>query len=297
MLIALAVSVSVAASIFGLAHDRGDSKNWRQIKELHYAPGHNSPSQALDLYLPQPSQVVPPPIIVFIHGGGWISGDKSEVPPEVTEHPGYACASINYRLSNEAIYPAQLDDCKAAIRWLRAHANQYHYDGERIGVWGMSAGGHLAALLGTTCGDKRFEGTEGDMKVSSTVQAVCDWCGPTDLIAIVNEAGKEDKLEVHSSEGPVAKLLGGMPAEHLALAQQANPCLYARAEDPPFLIMHGDADTMVPIEQSIDLYKALQAAHVRSHLITIKDGGHNFYSPESLAIVYKFFDEELRNKR
>lgn len=289
----LAVLVSIVAIIVQACGGEKKSE-WTVLQDLQYG---NNVRQVLDLHLPpKDASGRVPALIVFIHGGGWAVGSKNEITTEMSEHPGYAMASINYRLSREAIFPAQLYDCKAAIRWLRAHATQYHYDPNRIGVWGSSAGGELAALLGTTGGDKRFEGDVGDTVVSSKVQAVCDWCGPSDLVAIQKEAGPENLLRVHDKNGRVAQYLGGMPEDRRALADMANPCLHAKAGDPPFLIMHGDADRVVPVQQSYDLYKALQAAHVQSQLIIIPGADHNFYAAEPLARTQAFFDQVLQTK-
>jgi acetyl esterase/lipase len=153
-----------------------------QRKNLAYVT-HGGPSQTLDLDTPQKAKQVP--LIVWIHGGAFLFGSKEGFPVEpVPLHfllEGYAVASINYRLSLEAVFPAQLEDCKAAIRWLRAHADEFGVDPNRIGVWGASAGGNLAALLGTTGEVRDFEVGE-NLDYSSRVQAVCDFYGPTDFL-------------------------------------------------------------------------------------------------------------------
>jgi len=138
----------------------------------------------LDLYLPS-NPIRSVPLIIYIHGGGWRGLDKSWCPyPMRFLTLEYAVASINYRLAPDATFPAQLHDCKAAVRWLRAHAEDFHFLGDRIGVWGDSAGGHLAAMLGVTGKRPELEGNCGTPGVSSQVQAVCDWFGPTDLVSI-----------------------------------------------------------------------------------------------------------------
>src|SRR5205823_10181752 len=140
-------------------------------------------------------------------GGGWLGGSKSENPgAEFTAHGLYASASVEYRFSDKAIFPAQIQDCQAAIRFLRANAKKYKIDPERIGVWGGSAGGHLVALLGTSGYIKELEGKGGHPDQSSRVSAVCDFCGPTDLIKIVGNSEK-------AAQGAVGKLLGGAPAD------------------------------------------------------------------------------------
>jgi len=142
-------------------------------------------------------------------------------------------ASINYRLTKEAIFPSQIEDCKAAIRYLRAHAAEYNIDPNHVGVWGVSAGGHLAALLGTSCGAKQLEGNLGSADMSSCVQAVCDWCGPSDFVTVASQAGSRTKIDYDDAAGPVAKLLGGLQTEKHDLAVAASPVTYIDKDDPP----------------------------------------------------------------
>jgi acetyl esterase/lipase len=155
----------------------GELPGVKSLRDLEYARAGEK-SLLLDLYLPEKSRHSLP-LIIWIHGGAWTGGDKADCPARRLLQRGYAVASINYRLSNEAIFPAQIEDCKAAIRWLRAHAKQYGLDADHFGAWGSSAGGHLVALLGTTGDLKQFD--KGDnLDFSSRVQAVCDFYGPTD---------------------------------------------------------------------------------------------------------------------
>ena len=154
----------------------------KALRDIPYVESGHARNR-LDLYLPEKVDH-PLPIVVWIHGGGWQAGNKGQRCPAIPlAAAGYAVASINYRLSQHALFPAQLEDCKAAIRWLRANAAQYHFDPKHVGVWGLSAGGHLAGLLGTTGGMKEFEGKGGNLDQSSRVQAVADWCGPMDFTA------------------------------------------------------------------------------------------------------------------
>lgn len=265
----------------------------RMVSNLPYA-GNSNPEQSLDLYLPVSSKR-PAPLIVFIHGGGWAEGDKQDVPSRPLVACGYACASINYRLSKTAKFPAQIHDCKAAIRWLRAHAGQYNFDPDKIGVWGISSGGQLAALLGTSGGVQELEGKEGVMNTSSRVQAVCDWSGPTDLRKIVEQSAPMN-MEVRGADGFIARFLGGLPSQKPELARLADPGTFVTSDDPPFLIMHGDRDTLIPIEQSRELYKELQAASVPSQLVVIPGAGHGdgFGSNENFQVTRKFFDANLK---
>lgn len=248
--------------------------------------------QKLDLYLPEKSDR-PAPLIIWIHGGGWQGGSKENTLPlrQGWVERGYAIASINYRLSGHAVFPAQIEDCKAAIRWLRAHAAQYQIDPTRFGVWGSSAGGHLAALVGT-CGNAKTLDVGEHLDQSSRVQAVCDYYGPTDLLAFVSRPGYENHA---NSRSPESLLLGGTVKEKPELARAANPITYISPDDPPFLIVHGDQDPIVPLHQSELLFAALKSAKLSAHFHTIHGAGHGpgFDGPEILPMVQKFFDSHL----
>ncbi len=156
------------------------------VRDINYTEGLAEPAHRLDLVAPAGHRGALP-LIVYIHGGAWIGGDKWDCPGAILVKAGYAVASVNYRLADQAKFPAQINDLKAAIRYLRAHARQYNIDAQKIGVWGHSAGGHLAALLGTTCGVTELEGKEGNPHLSSCVQAVCDWSGPSNLVSIAGQ--------------------------------------------------------------------------------------------------------------
>ncbi|MCE5326649.1 MAG: alpha/beta hydrolase [Planctomycetaceae bacterium] len=245
----------------------------------------------LDLYLPARTDK-PVPVIVWIHGGGWQQGSKTRTPAAAVPAMGYAGVSINYRLSQEAVFPAQIHDCKAAIRWVRAHAKEYNFDADRIGVWGASAGGHLVALLGTGGGVKELEGDVGGNKeYSSRVQAVCDWFGPTDFVPMALLPGRVVT--------PVTALLGGPVKDNLDKARLASPVTHATKDDPPFLIMHGDKDTMVHASQSRRLHDVLQKAGVDSTLKILEGAGHGgpaFTSPETNKLIREFFDKHLKKR-
>ncbi len=249
----------------------------------------------LDLYLPEKTDR-PAPLIIWIHGGGWQNGSKENCLPlrQGWLERGYAIASINYRLSGHAIFPAQIEDCKAAIRWLRANATTYQIDPARFGVWGSSAGGHLAALVGTSGDVKAFD--VGDhLDQSSRVQAVCDYFGPTDFKAFVTHPGYEN----HSSAtSPESLLLGGTVKEKPDQATAANPLTYVSTDDPPFLIVHGDKDPVVPIQQSELLFTSLKTANRSVHFHTIHGAAHGqgFTGPEILPMVQAFFDLQLKGE-
>ncbi|MDD5265172.1 MAG: alpha/beta hydrolase [Candidatus Bipolaricaulis sp.] len=249
-------------------------------------------SLALDLVLPDAPSARPAPVVVYIHGGAWISGDKDPSRASEVLGPRYAVASVNYRLAQQAPFPAQIHDCKAAVRWLRAHAAIYGIDPHRIGAWGPSAGGHLAALLGTSDGIAELEGTVGDsIGVSSRVQAVCDSFGPIDLVTLVDPTGDVD---VGAAYSPVGRLLGGPRDEHTELARLASPITHIDETDPPFLILHGDADDVVPYSQSVAFHQALAAAGVDASLYLVGRGAHGGFPPFVDELVKAFFDRVLR---
>ena len=263
------------------------SNQVQQFRDLPYTANANSREQMLDLYLP-PSVDHPLPVVVFIHGGGWYEGDKSECPALPMVHTGYAVASINYRLTGQARFPAQIFDCKAAIRWLRAHANQYHLDPNKIAVWGSSAGGQLAALLGTSGGVRELEGNLGSNDQDSRVQAVVDWFGPANFLA----AGNKDALSSEALRALVG-LLGALPDEAPMLARSASPITYVSKNAPQFLIMHGDQDHLVPLAQSQELDAALKKAGVASQLIIVNGAGHDEFQNKENEVVYDFFKRHL----
>ena len=240
----------------------------------------------LDLYRPEGVSGLLP-VILCVHGGHWDAGGKDRCPAVTLVQDGYAVASINYRLARTAPFPAQLEDCKAAVRWLRANASTYSLDPDRIGVWGYSSGGHLAALLGTTGGVPELEGSGENMQYSSQVQAVCDVAGPADLLAMAN-LGPRRTLAI---EG----LLGGPPENDKAKAIAASPLHYISKDDPPFLIVHGEADRVVPVEQSQRLYEELRKAGVNATLKT-PHVGHQAIQMDSLKDAEAFFDAALKKR-
>lgn len=217
----------------------------------------------LDLYLPAYNKL-PHPVAIWIHGGGWIKGNKNEwVNPLFLATRGFALASIEYRLSFETPFPSQLEDCKAAVRFLRTNAATYHLDPGRIAAIGESAGGNLAALLGTTGALKELTDTP-DSPVSDRVQAVIDLFGPADLTALPADDQKPETASYF-----VTKLLRGTPAERPDLARAASPVYHISSSTPPFLILHGQGDPVVPVAQSQMLNAALQKAGVPSELIVV----------------------------
>jgi len=270
-----------------------------QVPDVPYAliPGVDSLYTSLDLYLPPRDTRYPPPLVVWLHGGGWLRGDKRERPPNQTNLHGilgdaYAVACVNYRLSQVSPFPAQIHDCKAAIRWLRAHAGDYGYDPERIGVWGLSAGGHLAALLGVSGGIAVLEGSVGEsLDQSSAVQAVCDYVGPVDLTQLVAQAPPSSAEQLTEF---VSQLLGGPLADNYDLAVLASPIFHVTSDDGPFLIVQGDQDELVCVKQAIALHEALVVAGVPAELVVLEAASHVFgYSLEVVTTVREFFDRYL----
>ena len=249
--------------------------------------------QRLDLYLPAaPPDSKGRPLVVWVHGGGWESGSKLGCPAKQLVGRGYAVASIGYRLSQQAVFPAQIEDCKAAIRWLRAHAAEYSIDPSRIGAWGESAGGHLVALLGTTGGTRQFD-VGGNLDKSSAVQCVLDWFGPADFL-VWGDPPVDATSDTAAT--PIAHLLGGTIRTHEALARAASPVYFVGKDAAPFLIMHGDRDGLVPLQQSRELDAALQKAGVESTLKVLPGavhGGAAFRQPDNLLLTLDFFDRHL----
>lgn len=266
----------------------------KELRDLVYVEGGHE-RHKLDLYLPEKADG-PLPLIIWVHGGGWQNGSKDGCPPLRAGYvgQGYALASINYRLSGHAVFPAQIEDCKAAIRWLRAHAKDYSLDPKHFGVWGSSAGGHLVALLGTSGDVKEFD-VGANLDQSSRVQAVCDYYGPTDFTVFVTSPGYESHA---TGASPEAKLIGGAVMENKDKVARVNPIAYVTKDDPPFLIVHGDKDPTVPLNQSQLLFAALKQTEVSAHFHTIHGAGHGgpgFAGKNIDDMVRAFFDERLKN--
>ncbi|HKR00463.1 MAG TPA: alpha/beta hydrolase fold domain-containing protein [Pyrinomonadaceae bacterium] len=256
-------------------------------------------SHSLKMHILRPKAQVKggSPVIVFIHGGGWFEGHHNRgIGPLIHfAERGYLCATIEYRLSDEAKFPAQIEDVKLAIRYLRAKAKELRLDPERIGVWGQSAGGHLAALLGTSGGVKDLEGAGQWQKFSSRVQAVVDWNGPVDFLD-PQDVELRAKVKADAPE----RLLGVPLKENVQRVARANPVTYVSKDDPPFLLMHGDADAVVSFSQSQLLYDALKRAGVDVTLEVVKGAGHfgvdgvSRLQGEFAALMDAFFDKHLK---
>jgi acetyl esterase/lipase len=264
------------------------------LLDLEYARLGNK-RLLLDLYVP--AGAGPFPLIVWVHGGAWLGGDKDDTPAIRQVNRGYAVASINYRLSFEAKFPAQIEDCKAAVRWLRANAAPYKLDPNRIGAWGSSAGGHLVALLGTSGEVSDLEGNLGNQGFSSRVQAVVDWYGPTDLLKMNEQKLACDLVNHDAVFSPESLLIGCAIQTCADQTNRANPIAYITPDDPPFLIVHGTNDCLVSPQQSQILHNALNAASLNSTLFYIQGAGHGgdaFDRPEIQTLVDNFLDSKLK---
>ena len=269
-------------------------------RDLAYVEnGHTR--QVLDLFVPA-NAGRPLPVIIWIHGGGWAAGDKAGCPPlrQGYAQRGYAIASVNYRLSQHARFPAQLQDCKAAIRWLRSHASRFGLDPERFGVWGSSAGGHLVAMVGVT-GDVREFDAEAPRDVSSAVQCVMNDYGPTDFLQMDAHRIAGAGPAHNGADSPESRLIGGPIADpaNRALVTRANPLTYVSRGDPPFLINHGDQDPLVPHHQSELLFAALKDAGVPVRFNTVRGGGHGagFGGAELEQMRRDFFELHLQGEK
>ncbi len=245
-------------------------------KDIPYIPDGDE-AQKLDIYVPETSADKPLPLIVHIHGGGWRAGSKFPCPVMGMVFKGYAVASVGYRFSQKAIFPAQIQDCQAAIRWLRAHAKEYNFDSEHVGVIGGSAGGHLSALVGTSGGKKAFPPIGGHLDESDLVQAVIDIYGPADFSTVVQQAAEDKNVknifDFNTPSDPYSSLIG-TKLDDKPKADAVSPVHSVSKDSPPFLILHGTHDTLVPYAQSVQLEAALKAQSVPVWLQTLPGSGH-----------------------
>ena len=268
------------------------------VADLAYAD--QSDAQKLDLYIPTTGDG-PFPVVIMIHGGGFMFGDKADgaglTGVDQLLEAGYAVSSINYRLSGEAQWPAQIHDAKAAVRYLRMVAAEYNLDPENFGAWGASAGGNLVALLGTTCGVAELEGAElGNADQSSCVQAVVDWFGPIDFLQFDAQFEGTECAQNHDAADSPESMLVGAPIQTVPdVVATTNAMNYVDAEDAPFLIQHGSADCNIPPVQGKNLADALGADKATYYLIDgAGHGGEQFATPENLQLVVEFLNQHLK---
>ena len=244
----------------------------------------------LDLYSSESG--APAGLIIWVHGGAWRGGSRNDVDLKKMTGRGWAVASVDYRLSTTAQFPAQIFDIKAAIRFLRAHANEYGYPSDRFVIAGSSAGGHLAALVGVTNGEAKLEGNEGEFtKESSSVQAIVDLYGASNLTTILAQSTPHG---LAMRKPALDLLLGGQPDAKPDLARLASPVFHVDPSDPPLLLMHGDEDPQMPINQSQEFQAAYEKAGLRVEFKVLHGSGHGgkaFTDDSRLAAIDAF----LRN--
>ena len=266
---------------------------FKALRDLAYVTGGHE-RQKLDLYLPPAPKG---PLLVVIHGGGWIGGskDKAEGLPMLAQ--GYAVANLDYRLSQHAIFPAQIEDCKSAIRWLRAHAAEYGYDPKCVGVWGGSAGGHLTAMLAATGNVKDFDVGE-NLDQSSAIQCGVDVFGPTDLVDWTPPS-PNPLVQTTGAESLLVRLLGGTAAEKPELAKRASPVTWVTKDCAPLFIMHGTVDPLVGLDQSQKLEAKMKAVGVEVTLDVVEGAGHGdgpFFAGDRPQRLLSFLNGHLMPK-
>jgi acetyl esterase/lipase len=274
----------------------------RKYLDLPYAS--LSETQKLDIYLPETGKGLFP-VILNLHGGGFAIGDKRDIHILSTLkalEQGYAVVSVNYRLSGEAIFPAGIQDVKAAIRWVKANSGQYHLDGNHIAVWGGSSGGNYAAMICLTDRVSEFDDLSlGNSEYPCNVQAAVDWFGPIDFLKMDEQLktsgfGPSDHGEAYS---PESRYLGAKLSDVPLKVELANPMTYIHESMPPILIQHGRLDTMVPVQQSMMFVEKLEkyVSRDRFEFDIIEGAGHGdplFETDENLKRVFIFLDKYLK---
>jgi acetyl esterase/lipase len=270
--------------------------------DIAYAKNH--PAQKLDIYLPAVKS--PFPVVVMIHGGGWVMGDKQEyatsIKTEALLTRGYAVVAINYRLSGVAKFPSQIKDVKAAIRYIKDNASVYKFNANKVGAWGTSAGGHLTALLATSADEKTLEDLSmGSSMQNSSIQVAIDWFGPTDLLLMdvqsVNQGCGVGGHDLKTS--PESMLMGFEIQTKKEITETANPIKYISLKTPPIYISHGMNDCTVPRAQSQILYDALVKVKGNKDITLnlLSASGHGtgkFESLETLNLTVEFLDKYLK---
>lgn len=299
LLLATATATAFSQDLAALKQKVRESaeKNALELRLDQPYAGNENPKQAVDVYLPKKRATDQPlPVIALIHGGGWVNGDRigySAQAIQLARTGHWAAITVGYRLTKEAHWPSQVHDCKAAIRWIRAHAKELNLDPDKIAVWGSSAGGHLSSLLGTSGGVKEVEGDLGPHTAfSSRVQCVVNLCGPQDFTQslMFDKDGKP-----LPDDSAVSGLLGGTYTAKHAEAVAASPVTYVTRDDPPFIHFHGTKDMRVAYLHVEAIHAALQKAGVPSLLVPITGGGHSSVNhPQVKVRGEKFADKILR---
>jgi len=291
----LRISLFVIAATLAASPAVVDSAEPRTFRDVEYAMVDEN-SLRLDIYLPEPAatKAAKPKLVVWVHGGAWRAGSKSDVPHEKFTALGFAVASVDYRLSPVAQFPAQIHDIKGAIRFLRAKADVFGFDASSIVVAGSSAGGHLAALVGVSNGVQDLEGTTGgNRERKSDVQAIVSYYGASNLMTILAQS-KPRGLEMRPPA--LQLLLGGQPTDVPELAKLASPVRHVDAKDPPMLLIHGDADQQMPPDQSTELAEAYRKAGLTVTLEMIPGaahGGPEFFDEKRIALLQKFLTDSV----
>jgi acetyl esterase/lipase len=284
----LALIALLSVSFLGAAQPQ-DKGGVRFERNLTYAKAGDQDLQ-LDLALPKDG-AGSFPCVVCIHGGGWRGGKRQDMTrlTEILAGKGFVAATVTYRLAPTHRFPAQIEDCKAAVRWLRANAKKYHINPDRVGAVGFSAGGHLSCLLGTADKSAGLEGDAGDLDQSSRVQAVVSFFGPTDFTTKDWTADAEKAYLI--------PFLGGTLKEQPDAYKKASPITYVSKDDPPFLFFHGDKDRLVSVGQSQKLAKQLQAAGVPARVVVLEGEGHGWGGStldRTIRQTVEFFEEKLK---
>jgi acetyl esterase/lipase len=282
--------------------------SWIKRKSIDVPYADLSPSQKLDIYLPQEGGG-PFPVILSFHGGAFMGcdkGDEQVLPMLEGLKRGYAVISVNYRLSWEAIFPALVHDAKAAVRWVRANSAQYGFNPNWIACWGGSAGGYLTTMLGVSAGVQELEDLSlGNPDQPCHIQAAVDWFGPTDFSKMDSQLSASCLSPVPGTEhngpnSPESLLLGAQITEIPELVRTANPETYINPDAPPFLIQHGTLDPTVPVQQSIKFAEKLAAAIGEENVILelmegLEHGDERFGTPDNTARVLDFLDQRRQS--
>jgi acetyl esterase/lipase len=265
----------------------GDAKI-KTEKKVVYGKGDDVD---LELDLAMPEGKGPFPAVVCIHGGGWKAGSRQQLTPltELLAKNNFVAVTVTYRFAPKYKFPAQIEDCKASVRWLRANAGKYNVNPDRIGTVGFSAGGHLACLLGSADEKAGFEGKGGHPKESTKVQAVCSYFGPTDFTEKTWTRDVENIFFVG--------FLGGTFEEKKDDYRRCSPIIYCTKEAPPFLFFHGAKDLLVGIEHSQKMSKRLTGLGVSAELVTMPDDAHGWGGEKltkTLDQTVRFFKDKLQ---
>jgi len=262
----------------------------RHFTDLVYATVDGKPL-ALDLHLPP--GVRHPPLLIFVHGGAWTTGTRTQYPTFLMQR-GFAVASLDFRSSNDAPFPADVFDIKAGIRYLRAQAPMYGYRTDRIAIVGASSGGHLAALVGVTNGVAALEGTEGDYRSeSSSIQAIVSYFGASDLTTILAQS---TPVGLAVREPALRRLLGAAPDQVPELAKLASPIFHVDGKAPPIMLLHGDQDTQMPLNQVYEMQWAYEQAGKNAQVLILHGVDHDavpFFRDAPVERVVEFLKRTI----